>query len=314
MRLYYASDVHGTEKLWRKFLNAAAFYKADILIMGGDLTGKVLVPLVEKKPGYWIARLSGKEQNAKGEEQLLELERRIRLNGFYPIRCSVEDFSLLSADESYRNQRFREAMLAELQRWLDLAHDKLTDSGVTCYIMPGNDDEWDIDAVLDGAPLPVVSCGDRVVEADGVQILSSAWTNPTPWDSPRELPEEELAERLEKLAAELTSDRPAIFNLHCPPYDSGLDRAPQLTDDLRVVTEGGGPKIVPVGSTAVRELIERHQPLLALHGHIHESRATVEIGRTLCVNPGSAYAEGVLDGVVVDVDRDGISSYQLVSG
>lgn len=318
MRVYYASDLHGAEKLWRKFLNAAAFYDADVLVMGGDLTGKVLVPVVERRPGRWAARLSGKEQKAKTEGQLVELEQRIRFNGFYPIRCSLEEFSLLSADESFRDQRFKKAMRAELQRWLQLAHDKLAGSGVTCFVMPGNDDEWDIDAVLESAPVPIVSCEGRVVEidgmADGVQMLSSAWTNPTPWDSPRELPEDELAERLEKLAAELTSDRPAIFNLHCPPYDSGLDRAPQLTDDLRVVTEGGEPKMVPVGSTAVRELIERHQPLLALHGHIHESRAAVEIGRTLCVNPGSAYAEGVLDGVVVELDRDGISSYQLVSG
>lgn len=314
MRLYYASDVHGTEKLWRKFLNAAVFYDAEVLVMGGDLTGKVLVPLVEKKPGHWVGRVSGKEQKAKSEEQLVELERRIRLNGFYPIRCSVEEFSLLSTDESYRDQRFTEAMRAELERWIQLAHDKLAGSGVTCFIMPGNDDEWDIDSVLESAPAPVVSCEGRIVEANGVQMLSSAWTNPTPWASPRELPEAELAERLEKLVAEVTSDRPTIFNLHCPPYDSGLDRAPELTHDLRVVTEGGEAKMIPVGSTAVRELIERHQPLLALHGHIHESRGAVEIGRTLCVNPGSAYGEGVLDGVVVEFDGNEISSYQLVSG
>jgi Icc-related predicted phosphoesterase len=314
MRLYYASDVHGSEKLWRKFLNSAAFYDAKVLVMGGDLTGKVLVPVVEHKPGRWVARVFGREQKARNEEQLAELERRVRLNGFYPLRCLPEEFTRLSDDESYRKSRFREAMCAELKRWLKIAEEKLSGSGVKCFVMPGNDDEWDIDDVLEGAPDPIVSCEARVVEVDGLQMLSSAWTNPTPWDSPRELPEEELLEKLEKLTAGLDHGREAIFNLHAPPFDTGLDLAPELTDDLRVVTQGGESKMTAVGSRAVRTLIERHQPLLALHGHIHESRAAREIGRTLCVNPGSAYSQGVLDGVLVDIGANGIESYQLVSG
>jgi Icc-related predicted phosphoesterase len=314
MRLYYASDVHGSEKLWRKFLNAASFYEADVLVMGGDLTGKVLVPVIEQKPGRWVAHVFGRDQKAKSEDQLVELERRIRLNGFYPLRCSSEEHTGMSEDEGYRAQRFREAMCAELQRWLELAEEKLAESGVTCFVMPGNDDEWDIDPILEMAPDPVVNCEGRVVMFDGLQMLSSAWTNPTPWDSPRELAEEELLEKLEKLAAELDQRREVIFNLHAPPYDTGLDLAPELTEDLRVVTAGGEPKMMAVGSKAVRALIERHQPLLALHGHIHESRAAKEIGRTLSINPGSAYSEGALDGVLIDIGQAGIDSYQLVSG
>ena len=313
-RLYYASDLHGSEKLWRKFINAASFYSADVLVVGGDLTGKVLVPVIERRPGRWEARLFGKDQRAKGEQQLEELERRIRLNGFYPLRCTPDEYDRLNSDEAYRDRAFSKAMRAELERWLDFARDKLAGSGVRCFVMPGNDDEWDIDDVLEHASEPIVSCGDRVVRLDGYQMLSCAWANPTPWDSPRELPEEELVEKLEKLAAELEPGVPAIFNLHCPPYDSGLDLAPELTQDLRVVREGGEPKMVPVGSVAVREFIGRHRPLLGLHGHIHESRATIEIGGTLCINPGSAYAEGVLDGVVVELERDRVVSHQLVSG
>jgi uncharacterized protein len=313
-RLYYASDLHGSEKLWRKFVNAASFYSADVLVVGGDLTGKVLVPVIERRPGRWEARLFGKDQRAKGKAQLEELERRIRFNGFYPLRCTPDEYDQLSFENSYRDRAFRDAMRAELQRWLDLAQDKLAGSQVKCFVMPGNDDEWDIDDVLEHASEPVVSCGDRVVSVDGYQMLSCAWANPTPWDSPREVPEDELAEKLEKLAAELEPDVPAIFNLHCPPYDSGLDLAPELTDDLRVVREGGEPRMVPAGSIAVREFVERHRPLLGLHGHIHESRGATEIAGTLCVNPGSAYAEGVLDGAVVELEGDRIVSHQLVSG
>jgi Icc-related predicted phosphoesterase len=180
--------------------------------------------------------------------------------------------------------------------------------------MPGNDDEWDIDDVLENAPDPIETCEGEIVSFDGVQMLSSAWTNPTPWDSPRELPEDELYDRLARLSAQLDADTPVVFNLHCPPHDSGIDQAPQLTEDLRVVAEGGEPKLVPVGSHAVRRLIEEVQPLVALHGHIHEARGAVKIGKTLCINPGSVYGEGVLDGAIVDI-RDGQAmAHQLVSG
>jgi Icc-related predicted phosphoesterase len=314
MRLFYASDIHGSERLWRKFLNAADFYEVEVLIMGGDLTGKVLVPLVEVKPGRWTARFLGREQKAKGEDKAAELERRIRLNGHYPIRVSPEEMERLQADEAHRDEVFRDAMRAELARWLELAHEKLGGTGVRCFVMAGNDDDWDIDPVLDAGPPPVEHVSERVVRLDGMQLLSCAYANPTPWDSPRELPEERLLERLEGLAAGLDPGVPAIFNLHVPPYDSGLDLAPALTDDLRVITEGGEAKLEPVGSRAVRTLIERHGPVLGLHGHVHESRAVAEIGPTLCINPGSAYSEGVIDGAIVEL-RDGrVVSHQLVSG
>lgn len=315
MRLFYASDIHGSERLWRKFLNAASFYDVEVLIMGGDLTGKVLVPLVEVKPGRWTARFQGREQKAKGDDKAAELERRIRLNGQYPLRVSPEEMERLQSDERHRDAVFREVMRSELARWLDLAREKLDGTGVRCYVMAGNDDEWDIDPVLDSSRPPVEHVGERVVAFDGVQLLSSAFANPTPWDSPRELPEDELLAKLEDLAQHLDPGVPAIFNLHVPPHDSGLDLAPELTDDLRVVTEGGEPKLAPVGSTAVRTLIERHRPVLGLHGHVHESRAVAELGPTLCINPGSAYGEGVIDGAIVELDPEGrVTSHQLVTG
>jgi Icc-related predicted phosphoesterase len=314
MRLFYASDIHGSEKLWRKFLNAPSFYEVEVLIMGGDLTGKVMVPLIEERPGRWVARFLGREQKAKGEERAAELEKRIRLNGHYPIRVSPEEMERLEGDEAHRDEVFREVMRSELERWLALAHEKLDGTGVRCFVMAGNDDEWDIDPVLDASPAPVENVGERVLRFDGVQMLSSAFANPTPWDSPRELPEDELLAKLEGLAAELEPGVPAIFNLHVPPHDSGLDLAPALTADLRVVTEGGEAKMVAVGSRAVRSLIERHRPLLALHGHVHESRAVAELGPTLCINPGSAYGEGVIDGAIVEIADGRVLSHQLVTG
>jgi len=313
-RLYYASDIHGSEKLWRKFLAAPSFYGATVLIMGGDMSGKLLVPMVETSPGAWETHMFGKRQVARGEEGVEELEKRARFNGFYPYRCDPAEMERLQRDEEYRDEVFRRAMAQEVDRWMAIAHEKLGGKGIPVYVMPGNDDPWEFDEVFARAPDPVENVEGRVVRFDGLQMLSSGWANPTPWDSPREKPEDELLKTFEELGEELDPDVPAIFNLHIPPYDSTLDMAPELTDDLRVVSKGGEVSMMPVGSQAVREFIERHQPIVSLHGHIHESRGAVRIGRTVAINPGSTYGEGVLDGAIIDIGDGEVVSHQLVSG
>jgi len=312
LALYYTSDVHGSERCFLKFLNAAKFYGVNTLILGGDLTGKVLVPIVEVD-GHWEMTFLGRHEVLRTSEDVAEAEKRIRFNGFYPYHCRPDELARMEADPAYADRVFRRVMRDAVARWVRLAEERLRGTGVRCFIMPGNDDEFDIDEVLAGSDV-VVNPDGRIVEIDGYQLLSLAWANPTPWNSPRELPEEELAARIERLAAELDPSLPAIFNLHCPPYDSTLDSAPQLREDLSVVMVGGQPNLVPVGSRAVRQAIERYQPVLSLHGHIHESRGAVRIGRTLCINPGSAYGEGVLHGALVRLEDDRVVSYQLVSG
>lgn len=314
LRLYYASDIHGSEQLWRKFLGAASFYDANVLVMGGDMSGKRLVPIVETDPGRWEAAVFGKTRRITGQEALARLERTIRYNGFYPYQCDPAEMALLQSDDAHRDRTFRRVMVEELERWMALAHQKLAGSGVRVYVMPGNDDPWEFDDVFARAPEPVQNAEGRVVQLGGVQMLSSGWSNPTPWDSPREKTEEDLFETFEKVAEDLDLDVPAIFNLHVPPYGSTLDLAPELTEDLRVVAKGGEANMIPVGSTAVRRFIEERRPILSLHGHIHESRGVVRIGPTVAINPGSTYAEGALDGAVVDIEDGRVQSHQLVSG
>lgn len=312
LALYYTSDVHGSERCFLKFVNAAKFYGVDTLILGGDLTGKMLVPIVEVD-GRWEMTLLGRHEVITTPSEVDEAEKRIRFNGFYPYRCDQRELARMEADPAYARAVFRQVMRESVERWVQLAEERLRGTGVRCFIMPGNDDEFDIDEALAHSDV-VVNPDGRVLQVDGYQLLSLSWANPTPWNSPRELPEEELAARLTRLAQELDPGTPAIFNLHCPPYNSTLDRAPQLREDLSVVMVGGQPNMVPVGSRAVREAIERYQPVLSLHGHIHESRGAVRIGRTLCINPGSAYAEGVLHGALVVLEGDRVANYQLVSG
>lgn len=309
-RIYYTGDIHGSELCFRKLLKAPDFYKVDAVIVGGDITGKALLPVVEQTDGTFIARIQGNERIILADE-LEKLEDSIRFNGFYPYRCTPAEHARLDADEDFRRTIFTGVMVAQIERWCAMAAE-CRRNGLPMFIMPGNDDEFAIDQAIGGDG--VVNPEGRLVELGPLQMVSCCWANPTPWNSPREENETALGKRLEKMASALKPGKPTILNLHCPPFDSSLDMAPKLTADLRPVMSGGQPVIAPVGSKAVRAVIERIQPVLTLHGHIHESRGIAKIGRTTCVNPGSQYSEGRLDGAVIELSRDEIVSCQLVSG
>jgi uncharacterized protein len=312
LRLYYASDIHGTEVLWRKFLHAPAVYGARVIVMGGDVTGKAVIPLVEEGDAL-VAEVFGARERAATPEERAELEHRIRSNGMYPhvmAAAEVERVAALTEDE--RETWFAEVMLKTFDRWMALADERLTDPEVRCFVMPGNDDPPGVDTAIERATR-VEACDERVVDFGTFEMLSFGYSNLTPFNSPRELDEDELYRRVEAIATQINDPSSCIFNLHVPPYDSQLDSAPQLDEELTVVTAAGQPKMIPVGSTAVRELIERFQPVLALHGHVHESRGATRIGRTLCINPGSDYHTGRISGVLVHLDRDR-ADYQFVIG
>jgi Icc-related predicted phosphoesterase len=299
MRLYYASDIHGTETLWRKFLNAAGVYRAQVIVMGGDVAGKVVVPLREHPDGYEI-ELFGRRELLRDEDEARDAEQRIRANGMYPYRMSAEEIRRVAAlSEEERERWFAGVMLETFE--------------VRCFLMPGNDDPPEIDEVL-ARTRRVEACDERIVEFDGHEMISLGYSNITPFRSPRELEEGELYRRVERLADQLRSPQSAIFNLHVPPYDSTLDTAAELDESLTVVTHGGAPKRIPVGSTAVRELIEHYQPLISLHGHVHESPGATHIGRTLCVNPGSAYHTGRIAGCLINIDGKGRARHQFLTG
>jgi Icc-related predicted phosphoesterase len=309
--LYYASDIHGSEVLWRKFLNAAQGYGAQVLVMGGDVTGKVVVPLVEGADGVRF-ELFGEAHHLTDPDEIEAAEHRIRANGMYPARMAeaeVREVAGLSSDEKER--WFAGVMRRTFDAWLALADERL-DGAVRCFVMPGNDDPEGVDAAIEAAAR-VEACDGRIVEFDGHTMISLGYANRTPFDSPRELDEDELYRRVEALADQVEDLSRCVFNLHVPPHDSTLDTAPALTADLEVVMSGSAPKLVPVGSTAVRELIERYQPLLSLHGHVHESPGATRIGRTLSVNPGSDYHTGRINGCLFRL-RDDRVGHQFVTG
>lgn len=309
--LFYAGDIHGSEKCFRKFVNAAKFYQVDALILGGDISGKALVPLVENDDGTVKARFLGTDHILRNEEEVETLKQAIRFNGFYPFEIREEKLRELSGDEVSRQSYFDQIMADELRRWVNLADERLSEQGTRCLIMPGNDDEVFTGGVIDEAEY-VVNPDLRVTDMGPFQVLSVGYSNITPWNSPREMTEEQLDAEIQRLEQDLDSARPLVLNLHVPPYDTGLDYAPELRDDLSIVG-GSNPNMVPVGSRAVRDAIDRLQPVLSVHGHIHESRGSVQLGRSVAINPGSEYNSGVLRGVIVRLRQDEVVSVQFVS-
>jgi uncharacterized protein len=312
-RLFFATDIHGSETCWRKFLNSGKHYEAKILILGGDMTGKALVPIVERGAGRWYATLLENRYDFESEDEVEEFEQSVQRRGYYPFRTAPDEMAELESDEKLRDELFHEKMLGTVERWMRRADEKLAGTGVECFVSPGNDDQFEVDEIVSNARHVHLAEG-RVMEFGEFQMVSTGWSNRTPWDTYREEDEKDLKERLRKMTSQVTAPpEKTIYNFHCPPYGSGLDDAPEITEDMR--PKDAGRSTVPVGSTAVREVIEEGQPALSLHGHIHEARGNTRIGRTLCINPGSSYEQGQLLGAVVDLDgKNKVKRFVLTSG
>ena len=310
--VFFATDVHGSDICWKKFINAGKFYEADIIILGGDMTGKAIVPIIHQGGDSYKVVLLEQESLLKGEDQVTAMVKKIRSRGYYPYQTTPDEISELNQNPGRVDEIFAAEVLKTAQQWLDYADEKLEGSGIRCFVSPGNDDMFELDELVRTSKHVELGEG-RVIQLDkDHELISSGWSNITPWHTFREEDEDKLRLRYEAMISQLKDVKRSIFNIHVPPYNSTLDEAPELTEDLR--PKHGGRSIVPVGSRACRAVIEEHQPLLGLFGHIHEAKGTARIGRTLCINPGSMYEQGRLLGAVVKVDRDKIKNYVLTTG
>lgn len=313
-RMFFTTDIHGSERCFRKFLNAAEVYEAQTLVIGGDLTGKRLCPVIAQPGGRHTTEWAGRPVVLETDREIEEFTANAANAGLYAFRCDADEAAELGADPARVEVRFVELAAERLAAWVALAEERLAGKGVKVVINCGNDDPFELDAILQGSEL--VSFGEgRLVRIDERRTMASVgYANRTPWDCARDIEETELRERIDAVVAQWDGgEEDLILNAHCPPYSTTTDQAAILDEDQRPVTDGGQIVMGPVGSTAVREAIEAHQPLLALHGHIHESRGVDKLGRTLCINPGSEYPEGVLRGAIVDFDRNGVKGYVLTS-
>jgi Icc-related predicted phosphoesterase len=313
-KIFFATDIHGSDVCLRKFLNAGRFYGVDAVVMGGDITGKMIVPVVEESPDQYAAHIFGRKR-VVDSTGLPGLNKFIADAGFYPHPMTPDEVAELRNDPAAVDQLFCKLMTETMNRWVDMAEDRLGTTGIQVIFAPGNDDPMLVDDLLSGSDV-VVNPDSRVVELPGgFPMISVGYSNRTPWDSPRELDEDDLRKVIDEEVAKLADPRRAIFNLHVPPKDTPIDQAMELDAEFRPVVKGGAPVITGVGSSAVRDAIATYQPMMSLHGHIHESRGEARIGKTVALNPGSEYSEGVLRGVIITLSqKKGLRGYQLVSG
>lgn len=313
-RLLYGSDFHGSELVFRKFLSAAIQYQANTLIVGGDVTGKAMVPIVHQGGGHYVGHLFGQRNEVSQGAELDKFSQTVTNVGFYPIVLEKDEAQAMERDHAMMMQRFDQEMAGRVQAWMELAEEKLGPAGKMLYFMPGNDDHYTIDAVIEQFP-HVRNPDMRVYEIeDGYELCGNSNANMTPWACERDIEEPELAQKMDELRRMVVHPEKTICALHVPPVDSGLDVCPELDENLKIRTEGGQVLMKSAGSTAVRKFIEQVQPLLTLHGHIHESPGHTRIGRTLCINAGSEYAEGILKAAIINLEGGRVKGHLLISG
>jgi Icc-related predicted phosphoesterase len=318
-RIFYACDIHGSEPTYRKFLNAAKFYEVDALVFGGDLMGKLLIPIVRDAGDTWRARLQGQNYHITSPEQMAEFKAKLDTLGFYSFECDTAEYRWYEGHQDRIDEKFDELARAKLVDWIELADRRLEGSNVRVYLCGGNDDTDAVLSALDDVSGDrVVNCENRVVPIDDEHVLATVgYSTPTPWDTPRERTDEEIGEVIELLMAEVDDPSRAVFNFHCPPLDSGLDTCMKLDASVwppKPIVENGQAVYYGAGAQSVADALERYQPTVGVHGHIHESRGIRKYGRTPALNPGSEYGEGVLRGLIVAISGGETVGYQFTSG
>jgi uncharacterized protein len=315
MRIYFCSDIHASRKCWKKFLASANFYSVDIIMVGGDITGKFIVPIVRQPKGYHTAKFMGVERRIDNKEEMQQLKLRIADSGQYWAEMAPDEQRWYAEDQARVDELFHKLVLERVAEWLEEADDKLRGTGVRCFVSGANDDFLEVDDALKNSEV-IEDPNGRVIDLpDGYQILGMGYGNPTPWPCPRDIPEAELAVRIDEAAKGVRDPGKTLFSLHVPPIGTGLDLAPRLDENLQMVVNGGGPEMIPVGSTATKEAIQKYRPLLGLHGHIHESKGVKKLDGVPVANPGSEYGEGILDGLLIDIHpKKGLRKVNLVTG
>jgi Icc-related predicted phosphoesterase len=311
-RILFATDMHGSEGSWRKFLNASVMLKANVAICGGDLTGKMIVPIIKRADGKYNYYLMKKIHTIDSTE-LEKAIKDIRGIGYYPHQTSESEYEEMRQNPAKVDEVFHDVMSTTLRNWFDIIRQKVpTETQV--IVCPGNDDRTLVDDVIEEHK-DVINAEGKVINIDEThEMVSTGWVNPSPWKTAREEEDDKLEARLEKYVSQVKDKSSAIFNFHAPPFQSKLDEAPLLDKDFNPVIQSGSVVMVPVGSRAVRKMIEKYQPLLGLHGHIHEASGSFKIGRTYCVNPGSEYAEGIIRAFFIELKGNKILRLQRIEG
>jgi len=316
-RIWFFTDFHGSDRCFRKFLNLVKHRnRPNVLILGGDITGKQLVPIVEDPHGNIRATFGYHEIRVPASE-LSKVKQKISDHGYYPYECADHVLKQLRTDGESLEAIFEKLVRERLQKWVKLADSRLPPHDV-CQVLvsAGNDDPLFTDEILDTSARLIRPEG-RVIDLPcDLKLISTGYCNETPWDCPRDVTELQLAQRIAKMTAHLKAGDTGrlLFNLHCPPKDTALDLADKIDrHTMRRVAGPKGPIQEHVGSTAVRNAIENWQPIASLHGHIHQVYAKDHIGKTICFNPGSDYRSGHLQGAFLQITKAGAIEFETLT-
>jgi Icc-related predicted phosphoesterase len=313
MRILYGSDFHGSDVVFRKFISSGLQYNANVLIVGGDVTGKAMIPVIHQGSGRYIANLFGGDQIATIPDELEKIKKSVSNVGFYPIVLEKDEAEELEGDPARMSARFEQEMCQRVREWMILAEEKLVPRNIEMYFMAGNDDLASIDETV--AEFKHIRNPDmkHFELGGGYELVGNSNANMTPWACARDIEEDDLTKKLDIIAGMIQNPERTIAVLHVPPFDSGLDTCPELDKDLKIITQGGQVVMKPAGSTAVKAFIEKVQPMLSLHGHIHESQGHVRNGRTLSINAGSEYAEGIMKAAIINLENGKVKGHLLIS-
>jgi Icc-related predicted phosphoesterase len=320
--VFFAADLHGSETTYRKFLNAASFYDVDALVFGGDLMGKLFVPIV-RDDGNLRARFAGEDHEFQAGG-LAAFTAALERAGAYWRVMERDAYAAARADPLRQVGLFQAEASARLAAWLALAEERLAGTRVRLYLTGGNDDDPTVlDVLGDHDGEHAVACEGRTVELDGEHtMITVGWSTETPWNTPREASEERIGQMIDRQVVKIPDLSRCVFNFHCPPKDTPIDACLKLEPTAglapgelpRPDRSGGRFHYIGGGSRSVREAIERYQPVVGLHGHIHESGGRFRLGRTQCFNPGSEYGQGQLQGWIVALKGGRLTGYQHTSG
>jgi len=313
MRILYGSDFHGSDAVFRKFIASGIQYKANALMVGGDVTGKAMIPVIHQGGGHYEADLFGEEKRAATPAELQDLQKAISQVGFYPIVLEKDEAEELEGDAAKMGARFEHEMCQRVREWMKLAEEKLGPQKIMLYFMAGNDDLYSIDKVIEEFH-SIRDPDMRHFEMDGgYEVVGLSNANLTPWLCARDVEEAELTRKLDELERLIQKPEQTIAVIHVPPFESGLDTCPELDKNLKIITQGGQVVMKSAGSPAVKAFIARVQPMLTLHGHIHESPGHIHSGRTLMINAGSEYAEGIMKAAIINLENGKVKGHMLIS-
>jgi Icc-related predicted phosphoesterase len=195
IKIFFATDIHGSDICFRKFLNAASYYKVDALVLGGDLTGKMIVPIVERPDGKFETSFLGNVTTVDNAEGAKQLEEKIRNTGFYPYITNSNEMKELQSDKKKIDELFQNVMLETLGKWVKFAEEILKPQGKKIYITGGNDDPFSIEPILNKSNYAVNPEG-KIVDIGEFQMISSGYSNMTPWKCPRDIEDTVLGEKI----------------------------------------------------------------------------------------------------------------------